>query len=234
MAISRHALQNLVTVIQRRGHQIGGFVGRVTEHDSLIACAFVLVATGINALGKVRGLAVQIVHECQGFMMETGLLIANFFDRAADCGFDFFLGTGRPFAVFIHAFAADFTGEDDQLRGSQRFASDARFGVFRQEEIDDGVADLVRHLVGMTLGNGFRGKKVIVAHGLSSLLAVSAYKEIFISMRALAGNTAADKRQECQRDEQCSKAERQDVAVTREESGGFGHGQERVDAASLA
>ena len=95
-------------IIKRGGHQVGRLIGRITEHDPLIACAFVLVAARVDALGNMGRLAVEVVHERQRVPVEPILLIADFLDSAAHGRFDFFLGTVCPFAVFIHAFAADF------------------------------------------------------------------------------------------------------------------------------
>ena len=53
MAVRRHALQDLVAVGQGRRHQLGGLVAGETEHDALVAGAFVLVAGGVDALGDV-------------------------------------------------------------------------------------------------------------------------------------------------------------------------------------
>jgi hypothetical protein len=112
---------------------------------------------------------VEIVHEGQSFMMETGLFVSDFLHRAADSRFDFFLRARCPFTIFINALAADFAGEHDQLSRGQRFASDACFRVFRQKEIDDGVGNLVRNLVWMAFGNRFGGEEIVVTHGFSSI-----------------------------------------------------------------
>ena len=65
MAVGGHALEDLVAVIERRRHQVGGLVAGEAEHDALVAGAFVLVARGVDALGDVRGLAVQMVLEAR-------------------------------------------------------------------------------------------------------------------------------------------------------------------------
>ena len=46
-------------------------------------------------------------------------------------------------------------GEDDELRGGQRLARDARFGILRQEQVDDRIGNLVADLVGMAFGHRF-------------------------------------------------------------------------------
>ena len=85
---------------------------------------------------------------------------------AADGRLDLVAYAGRPIALFVHdPLAADFAGEDDAIGGRQRLAGDARFGVLGQEQVDDGVADLVGDLVRMAFGNGFGREEVGVAHG---------------------------------------------------------------------
>ena len=111
------------------------------------------------------GLAVEVVFEAEGFPMEAVLLVPNALDGRADGRFDLFLRARCPCAIFIDALAADFAGEDDKLGRGQGFAGDAGFGVFRQEEIDDGVGNLVGDLVGMAFGHGFRGEEKLIAHG---------------------------------------------------------------------
>ena len=170
MAVGGHARQNLVAVIERRGHQIGGLVGGIAEHDALIAGAFILVAAGVHALRDMRGLAMQAVDEFKLFPVETVLFIADLADGFAHGGLDFRQGARRPFAVFIHALAADFTGQDHQLRGGQCLAGDARLGVFRQKQIDDRIRNLIRDLVGMTFGNALGSKQIIATHRSGSAI----------------------------------------------------------------
>ena len=77
VAVVGHALEDLVAVVERRGEEVGGLVGGVTEHDALVAGAFVLVAGGIDALRDVRRLAVEMVFELGGLPVEAVLLIAD-------------------------------------------------------------------------------------------------------------------------------------------------------------
>ena len=165
MAVFGHLLEYFVAVIQRRGHQVGGLIGRITEHDPLIARTFVLVAACIDALRDMGRLAVEVVHERQRVPVEPVLLIADFLDSPAHGRFDFFFGTGGPFAVFIDAFAADFACEHHKLRRRQRFAGDSRFGIFRQEQVDNGVRNLVRNLIRVTFGHRFGREEIIGTHG---------------------------------------------------------------------
>ena len=56
----------------------------------------------------------------------------------------------------------DLAGDDGQVGGDQRFAGDPAGRVGLQAVIEDGVADLVGHLVGMAHRHGFAGKQVSV------------------------------------------------------------------------
>src|SRR3546814_12981530 len=87
-------------IIQRRRHEIGGFVACIAEHDALVARAFILVSAGVNALRDMRGLTVEEVGEFGGFPMETLLLISNAFDRIPGRFFDFGLACRCQFTIF--------------------------------------------------------------------------------------------------------------------------------------
>ncbi len=171
MAIGSHLLENLVAVIECRRHQVGRIVGRIAEHDALIARAFVLVAACVHALRDMRRLAVQMVVELEGFPVETVLLIADLLDSVAHCRLDLLKRAGRPLVIFINALAADFAGKNNELRRRQRLAGDARLRILGEKQIDDGIADLVRDLVRMTFGHAFGREKIGGTHcreGLSS------------------------------------------------------------------
>ena len=161
VAVGRHGFQNLVAVIKGGRHQVGRVVGGVSEHDTLIASAFVLVAACIYALRDVRGLSVEVIFKAQSFPMETILFITDPLHRFANGAFNFFLRARRPGAVFIDALAADFAGQNNKLCRRERFAGNARFGVFGQEQVDDRVGNLVGDLVGMTFGYGFGREEVV-------------------------------------------------------------------------
>jgi hypothetical protein len=170
VAVGGHALQDLVAVIERGRHQLGSLVDREAEHDPLVAGALVLVARCIDALGDVRGLAVEVVFEARTLPVEAGLLIANALDRVADDLLDLVARARRPpvsvgeLLLVIDAAAADLAAQHDALGGDHGFAGNPSFGILGQEQVDDGVADLVGDLVGMTLGNGFGREEVIAAH----------------------------------------------------------------------
>ena len=164
MAIGSEALEDLVAVIERRGHQARGLVGRVAEHDALVARAFVLVGTFIDAHRDFRRLAVEIVLEGELVPVEARLLVTDFLDGVADGSLDFLERAIGPLAVLVDALAADFTREDDEVGRGQRLARDARIGVLAEEQIDDRVADLVGDLVGMAFRDRLGGEEKIGTH----------------------------------------------------------------------
>ena len=154
-----------MAVIQRRGHQVRRLVAGVTEHDALVARALVLVAAGVHALRDVRRLAVQIILEPELLPVKAALLVADVAHGLANRRLDLGLDAGRPLAGGIHdVLAADFARQHDELRRGQRLAGDPRLRVLRQEQVDDGVADLIGNLVGMALGHGFGGEEEAGAH----------------------------------------------------------------------
>jgi hypothetical protein len=101
--------------------------------------------------------------------VEAVLLIADLAHDIAHGRLDFLLRAGRPVALAVdHAIAAHLARQHDELGGGERLAGDARLGVFGKEKIDDGVGNLVRHLVGMAFGNAFGGEEIVGTHGFPS------------------------------------------------------------------
>src|SRR3546814_7783747 len=83
MAVLGHPFEDTVGIIKRGGQQVGGLVRGVTEHDALIAGAFVLVAALVDALRDVRRLRVEVVLELGGLPVEAGLLVTDPLDGFA-------------------------------------------------------------------------------------------------------------------------------------------------------
>ena len=172
LAVLGQALQDLVAVIERRGHEVGRLVAGEPEHDALVAGALIFVAAGIHALRNFGGLAVQMVLEGQRLPVEAVLLIADFAHRAAHRFLDFFLRAGGPAGVFrpvgivgvVHRGATDLAREDNTLRGRHGLASHACFGVLGQHQIDDRIRNLVGNLVGMAFRNAFGSEQITGAH----------------------------------------------------------------------
>ncbi len=107
--------------------------------------------------------------------METGLFVADALHGFTDDVLDFLLRAVFPVTVLVdHALAAHFARQDDALGGGQGLAGDASFRVLGEEEIDDGVGNLVRNLVGMAFRDALGGKDIVISHRDTT------YKEIFM------------------------------------------------------
>jgi len=52
----------------------------------------------------------------------------------------------------------------DLAGGQHGLDCNAALGILLKQIVEDGVTDLGSHLVGMTLGDGFRGKEVVLCH----------------------------------------------------------------------
>ena len=57
--------------------------------------------------------------------------------------------------------AAHLAADDDPVGGGEGLAGDPRLGVLGQEGVEHGVRDAVADLVGMPLGDGFRGEEIV-------------------------------------------------------------------------
>ena len=165
VAVLGHLGEDLVAVVERRGHEVRSLVAGEAEHDALVASALVLVLTGIDALRDMRRLRVEVIGEVEAVPVEAVLLVADALHDAPHGLLDLLADAGRPIAGFVHdALAADLAGKDDAIGGGHRLAGDARLGVLGQEQVHDRVGNLVCDLVGMAFGNGFGGEQVRAAH----------------------------------------------------------------------
>ncbi len=137
----RHFVQDAVGVVDRRRHEIVGVAAGEAEHDSLIARALVLVARGVDPLGDVGRLLVQIDVDLGFLPMEAFLLVADLPDTAAH--------------RLLHHLVGDLAGtphlarQDHPVGGCQRLGRHPRIRVCREIQIDDGVGDTVAKLIGM-------------------------------------------------------------------------------------
>ncbi len=155
-------LENLVGVIDRRRHQGRRFAGGITEHDALVACTFLAVAAGIDALRDVGGLGMQQDLDDRFLPVEAVLFVANVTDRGA--------GNLGDVLIRDRAGPARFARDDDMVRRRQRFAGganvpriDPRLRPLPIEEVDDLIRDTVTDFVGMAFGNGFAREQVRLA-----------------------------------------------------------------------
>ena len=150
------ALHQAVAVIDGKRHQGRGFVAGIAEHQTLIARALVQVDAFafVHALGDVRRLLVVVHADCAavGIKAQLGGVVADAFDGFA-CNFDVVhLGGGSDFACQYAQACVD-----------QGFCCDTRFGVLRQDGIQNRIGYLVGNFIRMAFGYRF-GSKQIFAH----------------------------------------------------------------------
>ncbi len=142
-------------------HEIGGLVGRVTEHQALVARALLVEFVGrrvvdapfvrdVDALGDVGGLGADGDGDAAGGAVETlhRRVVPDLQDLLAhECGDRRVRGGGH------------LAGDMDLPGGDQRLDGDPGGGVLAQEGVENGVTDLVCDLVGVALGHGLRGEQ---------------------------------------------------------------------------
>ena len=145
--------------VDRQRHQRGGFVAGEAEHEPLIAGPLFGVKTRTLAYAPrdVAGLAVNRADYGAASIVEPDgrIVVADVAQRLAD----------RAFGVRERSFGfgivdGHLAGQHDQAGGHERL--DGRTGVFvaGQQRIQDGIRDLVSHLVGVAHRHGFRREQV--------------------------------------------------------------------------
>ena len=136
--------QHAVRQVQRQRHEVFRVAAGVAEHHALVAGTLLFRGRAHHALTDVAALAVEEVHDldARGIEEVFGLAVADAADHAADHTFHVDLRRGEDFAHHDHA-----------AGGAERFTGHLGFGILCEVGVEDGVADLVGHLVGMTFGN---------------------------------------------------------------------------------
>ena len=150
-------LRHLVGKRDRQRHQLGRLGAGVAEHHTLVARAVVELARAallvfegvVHAHRNVARLLVDVRDDAAGVAVETVLraVIADVADHAA-----------RDFGNVNVAVRGDLAHDVDKAGGDRRLAGYAAAGVFFKDRVEHRVGDLVADLVGMPLGDGFRGK----------------------------------------------------------------------------
>ena len=146
-------LRHAVRKVDRQRHEDLGLVAGVAEHHALVACALrvELVLLGLtrsdlfrgrDALRDVGRLLIEGDHDAAGVAVvpERLPVVADHIDRAPDRAWDIDIGLG-----------SDLTGHDGNAGGDKGLAGDPTHGVLGQHLVENGVGNLVRHLVGMAL-----------------------------------------------------------------------------------
>ena len=152
------ALGHLVGQGDGQGHQLRRLVAGVAEHHALVARAVVqlTVALGlglvalVHAQGDVAGLLVDVGDDGAGVAVEAvlGAVVADVQHHlAGDLG-DVHVAVG-----------GDLAHDVDQAGGGAGLAGHAAIGVFFKDRVQHRVGDLVADLIGMSLGDGFRGEE---------------------------------------------------------------------------
>ena len=157
---SRKPARELVGEHDRQRHQLRRLVGRVAEHQPLVAGADaverIVVARvvlhlerGVDALRDVGRLLVERDDHAAGLGVEAvlGARVADLLDPLAHEARDVDVGLGR-----------DLARDDDEAGGDERLAGDATLGVVGEDRVEDGVRDLVGDLVGVALGDRLGGE----------------------------------------------------------------------------
>ena len=104
---------------------------------------------------------------------ESVLVVADILDHAArDLGDQLAIGN-RVIGVFLEqrCLPAALAGDDDLIRGAERlaakpgidlaFVGNSELDIVFDERVEDGVGNLIANLVGVTLGHGLAGEKII-------------------------------------------------------------------------
>lgn len=160
LADLREALREAVRQEDRERHQRRRLVRRVAEHQALVARALLVelvvialdtvLVRRVDALRDVRGLRADRHRHTAGGAVEALLrgVVADLQDLVADELRDGRVGLGGDLIGHVHQ-----AGRDQRLDG------DPGGRVLRQKRVENGVADLVSDLVGVTFGHGLRGEQ---------------------------------------------------------------------------
>ena len=134
-----------------RRHQLGRLVAREAEHHSLVTGAAV-----VHTLGDVRRLLVDPDQDATGLPVDPvlGPRVADLLDRLAD--------EARNVDICL---GGDLAEHQDGPGAQRRLAGDAAQGILAQDRVQDGVTDLVSDLVGVSLGDRFRGEEAMTCCG---------------------------------------------------------------------
>ncbi len=165
-------LGHAVRKVDRQRHEHIGLVAGVAEHHALVACALrvELVLLGLtrsdlfrgrDALRDVGRLLIEGDHDAAGVAVvpERLVVVADLVDRAPNGAGDVDVGLG-----------GDFASDDGKTGGDERFARHPAHRILRQHLVEDGVGNLVGHLVGMALRNTLGGEGP-TGHGCSWFIA---------------------------------------------------------------
>ncbi len=134
----RQLAENGVGEVERKRHIVFGLVAGIAEHHTLVTCALVVSHFALNAAVDVGALLVDGVEHTARFAVKLvfTFVVADFVDHTA-CGFH-----QVDVSLRFH-----FAGNNNLTCGHEGFASHLRLWVVGKEFVDNGVGNLVSHLV---------------------------------------------------------------------------------------
>jgi hypothetical protein len=127
-------------------HELGRFVGRVTEHDALITGT-----ARIDSHGDVARLFADELSDANAVGVECfgRVDVADFADRSA-----------RDRLVVDVCARRDLAGQDNLPALTQHFTGDAAVRITGEMRVENRVGDVIANLVGMSLADRFRRERV--------------------------------------------------------------------------
>lgn len=141
-----HGGVELVGELEGEGEELGGLIGGVSEHDTLVSSTELIEGlVELETLGNVGGLLLDGDEQVEGLVVETlgGVIVADVLDRVAD-----------NLLVVETGLGGDLTEDHDHTGLGGSLAGDLGQRVLGQAGVQDGIGDLVGDLVGVTLTYG--------------------------------------------------------------------------------
>lgn len=141
-----HGLVELVGELDGEGKVLGGLVGGVAEHDTLVTGTKLLESLlVVKTLSNIGALLLNGNEDVASLVVEAllGRVVTDVLDGVTDDLLVVDLGLG-----------GDLTEDHDHAGLGGSLASDLGEGVLLEAGIEDGVGDLVSDLVGVTLADG--------------------------------------------------------------------------------
>jgi len=137
-------------------HALFRLVGGVTEHEALVAGAYVVVrAVEVDAAGYLGRLLVQHQLNAARLVVEAlaGVVVANVLDRVPDDAVVVDVGLGR-----------DLAHQHDHPRLGHALAGHLGVRVLPQVSVQNGIAHLVAQLVRVAFADALRREEKNLAH----------------------------------------------------------------------
>lgn len=150
---SRHGSVELVGEGKSEGEELGGLVGGITEHDTLVTSTEALESLlVVQTLGNIGRLLLNGNEQVEGLVVETlgGVIVTDVLDGVTDDLLVVNLGLG-----------GDFTENHDHTSLGGSLASNLGEGVLSQTGVEDGIGDLIGNLIGVTLTDGLGSEEEV-------------------------------------------------------------------------